>query len=279
MRTERRPRGVTVRNLCMAIWNTPQPIKAAFFDYDGTLMSFETNRVPETTLMALSELQKAGVKCFLATGRPPYQLDELPIDSLEAFILFNGQLCLTRNHTFHDEFIDKDDIAAVVEQVKAGMYECLFMERGRCYVSGHDKHVLAIEEQVGQRFPEGDVEQALHNDIYQLNIYLQPGETDVVTDVTKNLKLTRWSEHFVDAFPRHGGKHASVRRALDMYDINLDEAVAFGDGGNDLAMFGVVGTSIAMGNANPEVKEQADYTTDRVDEDGIYNACVKLGLI
>ena len=34
-----------------------------------------------------------------------------------------------------------------------------------------------------------------------------------------------------------------------------------------------------MGNGNPEVKEQADFVTDNVDRDGIYNACVRLGLI
>ena len=55
--------------------------------------------------------------------------------------------------------------------------------------------------------------------------------------------------------------------------------MAFGDGGNDLTMFGVVGTAIAMGNGNEDVKEQADYVTDDVDRDGIYNACVRLGLL
>jgi hydroxymethylpyrimidine pyrophosphatase-like HAD family hydrolase len=34
-----------------------------------------------------------------------------------------------------------------------------------------------------------------------------------------------------------------------------------------------------MGNGNPEVKEQADYVTDDIAQDGIYNACFKLGLI
>ena len=75
----------------MAIWNTPSTIKAIFFDVDGTLLSFKTHRVPETALMALSELKKKGVKCFLATGRPPYQLDEISIDNLEAFILFGSR--------------------------------------------------------------------------------------------------------------------------------------------------------------------------------------------
>ena len=263
----------------MSIWNTPRPIRAIFFDVDGTLLSFKDHRVPETTLMALAELKRKGVMCFLATGRPPYQLEEISIDNFEAFILFNGQLCLTRDEVFFDEFMDKGDIATVVDQVDQGLYECLFMEKGRCYVSGHNDDVRAIEEAAGQHFREGDIHQALHNDIYQLNVFLHPGETGVVTDATEHLKLTRWSPHFVDAFPRHGGKHAAVRRVLKRYGLDADEAAAFGDGGNDLAMFGVVGTSVAMGNGNPEVKEQADFVTSDVDHDGIYSACVRLGLL
>ena len=34
-----------------------------------------------------------------------------------------------------------------------------------------------------------------------------------------------------------------------------------------------------MGNGNPEVREMADFVTDGVDENGIWNACVRLGLI
>jgi hydroxymethylpyrimidine pyrophosphatase-like HAD family hydrolase len=34
-----------------------------------------------------------------------------------------------------------------------------------------------------------------------------------------------------------------------------------------------------MGNGGKEIKEAADYITDDVDEDGLFNAFKKLGLI
>ncbi|MBQ5753927.1 MAG: HAD hydrolase family protein, partial [Alistipes sp.] len=37
-------------------------------------------------------------------------------------------------------------------------------------------------------------------------------------------------------------------------------------------------TKVAMGNAIPELKARADYITTDVDKDGIYNACIALGL-
>ena len=238
----------------MPLWNAGHKVKAAFFDADGTLLSFTSHRIPDSAQIALSELKRNGVKCFLATGRPPYQVDEIPIDNLEAFILFNGQFILSRDDILFREAMDHADIARVVEQVKAGLYECLFMEAGRCYISGHNDRVRRIEQSVGLEFPEGDIEEALH-------------------------KMTRWSPDFVDVFPRAGGKARAVRRVLDMYGISPEEAIAFGDGGNDIGMLDAVGTSIALGNANPEVKEMASFVTDDVDHDGIYNACVRLGLI
>ena len=50
-------------------------------------------------------------------------------------------------------------------------------------------------------------------------------------------------------------------------------------GENDLGMFEVVGTSIAMGNAWDGVKERASFVTTDVDADGIWNACKELGII
>ncbi len=263
----------------MPQWTVDHKIKAAFFDADGTLLSFSTHKVPESALLALSGLKRAGIKCFLATGRAPYTVEEIPLDSLEAFILFNGQFILNRDRILYQETLDKDDLATIVKQVEDGLYNCMFMSDTRMFVSGHDPLVEAIEHKVGLYYPEDDIHEALSENIYQLNIFLEPGKTDVVRNACSHIKMTRWTSEFVDVFPKDGGKDRAVRKVLDMYGIAPEEAVAFGDGGNDLGMFGVCGTTVAMGNANDEVKEQADFVTDDVDHDGILNACVRLGLL
>ncbi len=48
--------------------------------------------------------------------------------------------------------------------------------------------------------------------------------------------------------------------------------MAFGDGGNDIPIIKRAGIGIAMGNANQDLKEIADYITSSVDDNGIYNA-------
>ena len=43
-------------------------IKAVFFDIDGTLVSFKTHKLPDSTVRALDLLREKGIKVFIATG-------------------------------------------------------------------------------------------------------------------------------------------------------------------------------------------------------------------
>jgi hypothetical protein len=58
-----------------------------------------------------------------------------------------------------------------------------------------------------------------------------------------------------------------------------ENMIAFGDGPNDIDMLEYAGIGIAMGNAGEYTKASADMVTDRIDEDGIYNALRKLEII
>ena len=55
--------------------------------------------------------------------------------------------------------------------------------------------------------------------------------------------------------------------------------MAFGDGGNDISIIREAGIGVAMGNANRSLIDIADYVTDSVDDDGIYNALIHFGII
>ena len=45
-------------------------IKALFFDIDGTLVSFKTHKIPQSTVDALEQAKKNGVEVYISTGRP-----------------------------------------------------------------------------------------------------------------------------------------------------------------------------------------------------------------
>lgn len=64
-------------------------------------------------------------------------------------------------------------------------------------------------------------------------------------------------------------KAQESKKILAYYGIDINEAMAFGDGGNDVEMLEAVKYGIAMGNANDNLKQIADFITLDVDNDGI----------
>ena len=67
--------------------------KAVFFDIDGTLGSFRTHRIPQSTLEAVSRLRAEGVKVFIATGRPMPFINNLEGLEYDGIIESNGAHC------------------------------------------------------------------------------------------------------------------------------------------------------------------------------------------
>ena len=58
-----------------------------------------------------------------------------------------------------------------------------------------------------------------------------------------------------------------------------EEMMAFGDAQNDMDMMEYAGIGIAMGNAEECLKKIADDVTTDVDDDGIWNALKKHGVL
>lgn len=71
----------------------------------------------------------------------------------------------------------------------------------------------------------------------------------------------------------------AIHKVLAYFGLNENEAVAFGDGGNDVDMLELVDLGIAMGNASDKLKSIADFVTEKSSEDGIAFALRKYGFI
>jgi Cof subfamily protein (haloacid dehalogenase superfamily) len=83
----------------------------------------------------------------------------------------------------------------------------------------------------------------------------------------------------VEVGPAGVDKASGVLRALREVGVPTEHAVAFGDMPIDIPMFTVVGTSVAMADAPPEVLAAATTVTATVEEDGFAHALNRLGLI
>ena len=253
-------------------------IKAAFFDIDGTLLSFKTHHMPASTVRALDALRANGIKTVIATGRSAHEFPAELQHGFDACITINGQLCYDDAGAFRDSPIPLSDVRSIVERARAGEFDILVSQLDGTFVSRLSANVLATAQKVGLTYVEGDLDRAYAQPVYQFCAFVSPGDERRVLEGTTSVRTTRWTELFCDVVPKEGGKDVGVRACCERFGVTPEECIAFGDGENDLTMFGAVGTAVAMGNAWDQVKAAADYVTDDVDSDGIWNACRHFGL-
>jgi len=257
-------------------------IKAVFFDIDGTLLSHKTNTVPASTIRALEMLREKGVLTFLATGRNYYELPKLTaLEGLrfDGAVCLNGQYCRNEREVIHRAPLDREAIVKLLEFLEAHPHPAVFVEEGHMYINFHNDHVARVQAAIHSELPPiGDLRRGYDHPIYQVMLYMTGPELETLPRLP-NVKLTRWALGGVDVIHEQGGKAVGIAKILEYYGIDRSETMAFGDGENDVDMFAAVGTAVAMGNACANAKAAADYVTDKVLDDGIWNALKHFGVL
>ncbi|MCI8286266.1 MAG: HAD family phosphatase [Lachnospiraceae bacterium] len=74
---------------------------------------------------------------------------------------------------------------------------------------------------------------------------------------------------FIEIVPANVDKGDSLEKLMQILRIKRENVICCGDGFNDLSMIQYAGVGVAMGNAQPVLKEAADYITAGNDEDGV----------
>lgn len=255
-------------------------IKAIFFDIDGTLVSFDTHEIPKSTFDALYQLKNKGIKLFIATGRGKDGLHILRDFPFDGYITLNGQYCFCNDELIYENTITKDDLHALLDYLDKHPAPCGFTLENDKIFNFRDERVDEIHRiTLNDDHPAADCSQVPLQKIYQCMCFIDQNEEEKLMKVMPLSISARWHPLFCDISPTGGTKQNGIDKFLEYYQIDLKETMAFGDGGNDIQMLKHVATSIAMGNANDEVKDTATYITDTVENDGVSKALKKFQLI
>ena len=255
-------------------------IKIVFFDVDGTLLPFDSKKIPKSTKDALRELRKRGVKTVISTGRDLGELKKLPVMSMnfDGFVTLNGQLCFDDDyHIIASTPIDGDEMKILKDLFNAKKIPFVLIDSNKRYINYVNDLVVKTQEQTNGTIPE--VGKYKGEKIYQICAFVSRKERKLLEEMLEDCKITSWNKNGIDIIARGGGKDKGIEQFLEEEGIAKDEAMAFGDGENDISMLEYVGVGVAMGNASDQVKKVANYVTTDVDDDGIANALRHYGLI
>ena len=255
-------------------------IKAAFFDVDGTLLSYKTRRVCDSARAAIAKLQEQGILCIVATGRHMIQLSKMPVSDIpfDAFVMLNGQLILDKQqNVLHGVPIEGKTKEFLVQNFNDHTYPAIIVEEKDMYLNYVSDHV--IEANNTMAIAVAPLSDYKGGDIYQICAYLRPEDEQFLDPVREDVVMTSWHYGGKDIIAAGGGKMAGIQWYLEHTGIKREEVIAFGDAENDLEMIRFAGIGVAMGNGAEEVKAVADYVTADIDDDGIEKALKHFNLI
>lgn len=255
-------------------------IKIAFFDIDGTLIDFSKKGLSDKTREVLNRLRERNVLLAIATGRAPLTLPKLDGVEFDVFLTFNGSYCYNKKETIFSKSIPEEDVKKIIENAAGINRPVSIATQKRIVANGKDVDLVKYYELAKLQIEVADDFKEVAKDmVYQIMLGCLKEEYSKLLEDVKGARITAWWDRAVDIIPAEGGKGIGVDKILEYYHLDRSQAIAFGDGCNDIEMLQTVGTGVAMGNATQEVKQAADDVCGHVAEDGIYHYCIAHGLI
>ena len=243
-----------------------QRVYAVFLDLDGTLMV--RGHIPPRNITAIAAVRRRGHRVFLNTGRSRAGIPRLVLDQ----ITFDGLVAGIGSYiTYQDEILYRVTIPQpLLQETAAFLWQkgCPHVFEGednmlyaRMEAPANLRNVLYLDEQhkvagsyQNERITKATIPGVLSDSD---RAYLGRAFTVFQHDTYAEIALQGCS------------KADGMRRVLDRLGLDRQHSIAMGDSANDLDMLEAAGISIAMGNANEEIRAISTGVTADVVDSGV----------
>lgn len=236
--------------------------KAVVSDLDGTLLNSK-HHISKESIEVIKKLMESGVKFFIATGRHHLDVQHIMTkDKLKTGIITsNGAIVLDENrkelvrHEIKGE-IAKDLFAKIdFRDTYVNVYK-----DNVWYINKDWEEAKLYTEDSGFEYILKDLDTYGDKDITKIFItsedhdLLVELEREILDGFSHNLAIVFSGPNCLEIMAHGVNKAKSLEEILNIYDISLEETIAFGDGFNDYEMLKKVGRGFVMGNAHYKLK-------------------------
>lgn len=260
-------------------------------DLDGTLTNSKKEITPETA-KAIIDIQEKGKKVVLASGRPTKGVlplaRQLHLADYGSYILsFNGARITDcrSGKIIYNRLLPSDVPETIYSLVRS------YKDEGADLLTYTDSFILSgirlnryslLESRINH-MPAIECHDFLGVLPGQINKFLATGEPEVIARIKDRmiqvfrsyLNIYCSDPFFLEIMPKGIDKAHSLSKLLSSIGIPADHMICCGDGYNDVTMIEAAGLGVAMANAQPLVREKADYITRSNDEDGVLHVINK----
>lgn len=267
-------------------------IKLIVTDIDDTIMAGDHLTIPKENIEAFRKAHEMGIKTAIASGRTVSLSEDVikDIGCLDYAIVSNGSVAidLKDNSVLYSNYINRRDskiIIDMLEEYKA-IYEVYSNRRIMITpysYENYDTDLFASNFVQYMKDLTHIVEDMSSDEIVdtieKFNvIYLEPEILDMVQDKLSGLgtlEIIRPYKGYMEITDVKSSKGAALQMLCRRMGILQDEVLCCGDSNNDISMLKWAGCSVAMGNADDNVKAAAKHITLTNDEAGVAKAIEK----
>ena len=251
--------------------------KIISMDFDGTLLTSD-KKVSDKNKKILLNFKKEKYIIVGITARNLSSVKNVcDINMFNYIILNNGAYIydVENKDTTTLSEIDKKVAVKITDYFEKDAYQIDYCSLNKYYIYKNEnidnreffKKVKSIDE--------------VKEKIARMNIFIKDNikiknSLEYIENNYKNLEVIEMSDTDTKnsktwlAFTSKGtNKLETLKKLCLKLDIDINEVIFFGDGGNDLSIISNVGLGVAMGNALEEVKNKAKKITLSNNEDGI----------
>lgn len=263
------------------------PIKAIFFDIDGTLLSTQ-QRVLPSTIEAIKHCRSNGLLIGLATGRDATSCQQLitthwHLDGLIDLIVgtSGADLIDFNHHTHHCSYpLSGDLVEIIIDHFKDLPVNFCIPDQGVLVGPKDDALLRGLAKVDNVDYRVVDYSTYLANLKHsKLVIICKPEDMDQIIERAKTFHDDRFKSQglktcsiLYEYMDPRVSKTNGIIESLSSYGLTMDDVMVFGDEDNDLDMLTHAYLGITMANGSSKAKQAADYITTSNDDDGIYNA-------
>src|SRR5499433_1373616 len=256
-------------------------IRLVIADVDGTLVTQE-KVLTARAIEAVKRLRNANIAFTLTSGRPPLGIKMLTkaLDLREPVAAFNGGVLVHPDlSVMAQSFVTADNATKVIEAIGRHGLDCwVYTDRDWLVRNDSGPHVAREQWTVGfAPMVVSDFTAHLERVAKIVGVSddyaaVARCEADVQHDCGNHVSATRSQPYYLDITHPDANKGHVVAVLSQALSILPAQIATIGDMPNDVLMFQKSGLSIAMGNANPDVRREAKYETTSNEEEGFANA-------
>lgn len=244
-------------------------------DSDGTLRHSDGN-ISNKTKETIKKVVDCGNIVVICTARPRYYTlkisNEVGIN--EYLISSNGTEIYDNinKKNIYCNYLPKKECKIIYRETKKLGLRVMFVSENTEYVTmftRNDSQILLDDKNVDIILKK-DIKQIMiiskHKELVKkYKSFIEQKFNLCVVDSSREDKEELW----FSIISNKASKGSALQKLAKYLNVPMENTIAIGNDKNDISMFEVAGLSVAVSNAENDIKEKVNYVTLSNDEDGV----------